>query len=119
MMEKLYENPEDIASVCHEANRAFCLTIGDNSQLPWDECADWQRQSSIDGVEFFIENPDSTPEDMHQAWMKEKKGWKYGTVKDSDKKTHPSFLPYDQLSTEEKLKDSLFQNICRTLLKLT
>ncbi len=43
---------ESIAKICHEANRAYCATIGDASQLPWEESPDWQRQSAINGVKF-------------------------------------------------------------------
>jgi len=27
----------NIAKVCHEANRAYCESIGDNSQLSWED----------------------------------------------------------------------------------
>jgi hypothetical protein len=31
------ELTEQIARVAYEANRAYCRTIGDDSQKPWDE----------------------------------------------------------------------------------
>ncbi len=36
-------NAETIAKVCHEANRAYCQTIGDNSQLAWEQAEEWQQ----------------------------------------------------------------------------
>lgn len=47
-----YLTPEDIAKVCHEANRAYCAGIGDHSQKSWEESPDWQRTSAINGVKF-------------------------------------------------------------------
>lgn len=43
-------NAEQIAQIVHEANRAYCATIGDFSQAKWDEAPDWQKASAIDGV---------------------------------------------------------------------
>lgn len=107
-----------IAYVCHEANRAYCETLGDYSQLPWDQAPQWQKDSAIKGVEFIASNPDSQPSDSHNSWLKEKEetGWKYGPVKDPDKKEHPCFVPYDQLPPEQRLKDNLFLSIVRALL---
>jgi hypothetical protein len=43
----------------------------------------------------------------HARWMAEKilQGWSYGIPRDNEKKIHPSLLPYDQLSDEDKGKD--------------
>ena len=46
---------EQIARVAHEANRAYCLSLGDPSQLPWEEAPDWAKESAIDGVRFHRE----------------------------------------------------------------
>lgn len=108
-------NVIQIAEICHETNRAYCKTIGDNSQVSWEEAPEWQRQSAINGVEYHIANPDSKPHDSHNSWLKEKRedGWKYGPVKDPVKKEHPCFIPYNELPEEQKLKDSLFLAIVR------
>jgi len=36
-------------------------------------------------------------------------GWKYGAVKDADKKEHPCFVPYEELPKEQQAKDHLFK----------
>jgi hypothetical protein len=107
-----------VAKVCHEANRAFCETLGDHSQQPWDAAEQWQRDSMIAGVRFAVEHPAAAPDDLHQAWMKKKlaDGWVYGKVKDPEQKTHPCLVPYDQLPKEQQLKDSLFRAIVTVLL---
>lgn len=108
---------EQIARVCHEANKAYCSAFGDASQLPWEDAPEWQKQSAIKGVEYHIANPDSSPADSHNSWLEEKRkeGWKYGAVKDAEKKTHPCFVEYEQLSTEQRAKDYIFLGIVRAL----
>jgi hypothetical protein len=101
---------QSIARVCHEANRAYCQSIGDNSQPDWGSAPDWQKQSAENDVRFHLENPNAAPSHLHEEWLKEKHaaGWKYGPVKDPDKKTHPCFVPYEELPEEQKKKDALF-----------
>lgn len=108
---------ESIAAVCHEANRAYCLVLGDGSQPAWQDAPDWQRESGVKGVQFRIENPEAPPSAQHESWMKQKEaeGWKHGPVKDPEKKEHPCFLPYDALPPEQRAKDHLFSAIVRAL----
>ena len=51
------------------------------------------------GVRFALDNPQATPEMMHQNWMKTHldTGWTYGELKDEGLKTHPCLVEYDQL----------------------
>lgn len=108
---------EDIARVCHEANREWCRVNGDDSQLPWDQAPAWQRESAIQGVRTVCDNPHATPELQHQAWMDRKlsEGWKFGEVKDAEAKTHPCLVPYDLLPPEQRRKDDLFLAVVRAL----
>lgn len=108
---------EAIARVCHEVNRAYCASIGDHSQLRWEDAPDWQKQSAVNGVSFTLASPDAKPSDSHVSWLaeKERDGWKYGPVKDPAKKEHPCFVPYDELPVEQRTKDYLFQAVVRAL----
>lgn len=108
---------EEIARVCHEANRAYCLTLGDASQRPWEEAEEWQRVSARKGVEFNLANPDAPPSAIHDSWLEEKRatGWKYGPVKDAEKQEHPCFVPYDELPLEQRRKDILFKAVVASL----
>lgn len=108
---------EQIAKVCHEVNRAYCASLGDSSQAPWDSAPEWQRQSAIKGVMHRLAHPDSTPADSHESWLAEKKaaGWKFGPVKDPEKKEHPCFVPYAELPKEQQAKDFLFLAVVRAL----
>lgn len=110
-----------IAQLAHEVNRAYCQSIGDTSQPSWGEAPDWQKDSAIAGVETYIDNPDTTPEQSHTSWMavKVEGGWVWGPEKDAEKKTHPCIMPYANLPKEQRVKDYLFGATVRTGLSLT
>lgn len=103
------------AQVCHEANRAIQLQTGDPNPSPeWAEAPNWQKKSAVDGVVKALNG--ATPEELHESWcdFKVKDGWKYGSVKDEEAKTHPCLVNYDQLPEEQKLKDHVFGAIVET-----
>jgi hypothetical protein len=110
-------NAQEIARVCHEANRAYCMCIGDDSQPLWGDAPGWQKESAVNGVLFHWENPNSLPCDSHAEWLREKvaAGWKHGPVKDARLREHPCCVPYDQLPEEQRTKDALFIAIVQAL----
>ena len=110
-------NDIEIARVCHEVNRAYCASLGDDSQPPWADAPEWQRQSAIVGVQMHRANPDAGPDDSHNSWLAQKRadGWKYGPVKDPDKKEHPCCVPYHDLPREQQAKDYLFRAVVHAL----
>lgn len=112
------EEIEAVAKACYNANRKYCQSIGDDSQPVWSKASKWQKDSVINGVKAVIDNPDQTPGQSHENWFSEKEadGWKYGEVKDADKKEHPCFVPYDELPDEHKKKDAIFLETARAEL---
>lgn len=113
-------NHEQIAKVCHAANRAYCQTLGDDSQTDWDAAPDWQKNSALKGVEFHLTNLQKgippQPQASHESWLNEKvkDGWKYGPVKDAEKKEHPCFMPFSKLPLDQKMKDYIFTAIVQS-----
>lgn len=109
----------DIAQAAHELNKAYCESIGDNSQPTWEAAPDWQKSSAVNGVKFHLENPDASPSASHDSWLKQKteEGWKYGEVKNPETKEHPCFVPYEQLPVEQKAKDYIFRQTIHSLKK--
>lgn len=103
-------NIETIAKACHEANRSYCQSIGDDSQQAWEAAPQWQKDSAIAGVKHALANPDAPPSASHESWLAQKKadGWRFGPVKDVEKKEHPCFVPYDALPPEQRKKDEIF-----------
>lgn len=106
---------EQIARVCHEANRGWCEANGDSAQRPWEQAEDWQRDSAIAGVK--VARDGATPEQQHQAWLEARlgDGWTFGDVKDPEAKTHPCLVPYVKLPPEQQAKDALFVAIVDAL----
>ena len=108
----------DIAIVAHEANRAYCRMLCDDSQPSWEDAPQWQRDSALAGVEAHIASGlTMTPEQTHESWLAAKAadGWVYGPVKDAEAKTHPCCVPYDQLPEAQRVKDHLFRAIVHAL----
>ena len=112
-VERLYE----IARVTHEINRAYCLALGDDSQVAWELSPEWQIKSAVNGVLFHLENPNAGPDASHESWAREKHadGWVYGEVKDAEKKEHPCMVPFSQLPKEQQAKDFLFRQVVHSL----
>lgn len=100
-----------IAQVVHAINAAYCKAMDDDTQVEWADAPEWQQQSAIAGVEMHLANPDATPEQSHESWLKQKldEGWVYGETKDAEAKQHPCCIPYAELPVEQKAKDYIFR----------
>ncbi len=111
---------EYIAQVAHEINKAYCDSIGDTTQPSWEDAPEWQKSSTVNGVQFHLDNPDASPSASHESWLKQKteEGWKYGEVKNPETKEHPCFVPYNELPVSQRSKDYLFKQIIHSLKPL-
>lgn len=109
----LHAREARIARAAHEVNRAYCAALGDYSQKGWEEAPQWQRDSAIAGVRFHIANPDASPSASHENWLKDKlaQGWKWGEVKDAEKKEHPCMVEFTELPQVQQAKDHLFRAV--------
>lgn len=110
---------EMIVKDVHETNKRFCEALGDESQVSWEEAPEWQKSSCLVGVHAILDGTVTKPSDSHQSWMKHKllEGWKYGPIKDVDKKEHPCMVDYDELPFEQKTKDAIFFSIVTSAIK--
>lgn len=109
---------DQIARVCHEANRQFALATGEDSTKvhpSWDEAPDEIRQSAIEGVKQA--QAGKTPQQLHESWcqFKTDNGWVYGPERDNVAQIHPCLVPYDELPAVQKLKDALFLAVVSAL----
>jgi len=111
---------EQIAEVCHELNRAYCCVTGDYSQLLWEDAPEWQRESALEGVNNILRGIVTTPKQAHISWATKKfeDGWRYDSRKDPEAKTHPNLVDYEQLTPEQRIKDTLFFQTVQTLMSL-
>lgn len=110
-----------IAVVAHEANRAYCISIGDNSQLPWNDAPEHAQKSAIEGVKFHFANKNANAGDSHRSWhaFKLADGWSYGPEKDILKKRHPCMVPFEELPIEQQIKDHVFRSVVHGLITTT
>ena len=115
---------EQAARIAHEVNRVYCVSLGDSSQPTWQEAPDWQKQSAINGIKMhwniIAEGGTVPPSASHESWLREKlsDGWKYGPVKDAERKEHPCCVPYDELPADQRLKDYFFGAVAASTFTL-
>ena len=113
------ERTKAMARVVHEAVRAWQAVNGQKPSPHWTRAPAWMRDSTVESVQFTLNNPDAPHSAQHDQWMDQKKadGWVFGPVKDADKKTHPMMKPYEELPDFEKRKDALFKAVVSALLE--
>lgn len=106
-----------IAQVAHAINAAYCLSIGDDTQKPWDEASEGQQASALAGVEFRLANLEAPASAQHENWAVQKTvdGWVYGEEKNEEAKTHPCLVDFDKLPAEQQVKDYLFAATVKAL----
>lgn len=107
---------DQIARIVHEANSALQVIQNDCSpSKPWD-CEDQDIKANVIlGVRNARHG--MTPEQHHESWVADKKahGWRYGADKDSEQKTHPCLVPFNQLPRYQQDKNRLFISIVNAL----
>lgn len=110
---------EACARVVHEALRAYARTENVVSLPPWEQCDEWMRQATIEGVRYRMLNPGAPPSALHDKWLSERRstGWRYGEILDPVKKTHPLLLEYSKLPEVERRKDELVFSIVWAMTK--
>jgi hypothetical protein len=98
----------------HETIRAYQEAAGEEPVPAWPQAGEMQ-ESTREAVEFALGEP--TPGAQHEAWAaaKRRHGWRYGPRKDAEQKTHPSLVPFEQLSESEQRKDALLLAVVRSL----
>jgi hypothetical protein len=106
-----------VAQICHEANHAYCQSIGDTGSTSWAAASTEQKSSVINGVMFILaeEGRPRDPWESHENWLKAKvaAGWTYGANKDEQAKTHPCIKPWGDLPEEQRRKDVIFLSVAK------
>jgi hypothetical protein len=119
-METVSMQVMNASMAAHEINRVYCIYLGDRSQPIFEKAPEWQVDSAIHGVEAIIKNPNQPPAASHDSWLRENQaaGWKYGPVKDLEKKEHPCMVPYEELPIAQRMKDTIFIAVVKGVLGL-
>lgn len=105
-----------IARVCHAANWQWREEIGEAPGHPWESHSAKRIRASLKaGVQYALEHPEATPEEMHEAWCawqraEDEKGRPLGQAID-----HENLRPWAELSEAQRIKDRLFLAVVRAL----
>lgn len=91
----------------HEANKEIQQQTGEI--IP--QLSEHLTKSILDGVYYVLDNPNCTPEQQHNNWVHFKRadGWRYGSIKDFERKEHPCLVPYNELPEIQQRKDTVFR----------
>lgn len=106
---------EELARICHEAVRAIQVIDEDSVPAqPWDSGIPDHRDATIEMVRSIRYAGSSTgevvtPLEVHERWVGVMlaDGWTLGP-KNTEGKTHPSLVPYEQLPFTQRARDAVF-----------
>ena len=106
-----------LACIFHQVNKSICEAVGDYSQPEWDAAEQWQKDATLMSVQFALEHPDATPKDQHDQWLDAKlaDGWVFGEEKNTELKTHPCLVDFNELPEHQRVKDSALQSLVNQL----
>lgn len=114
LIKKTTPSPDMIAFKAYLNYLDLCTEFGEEPTYKefFTELPKEYLDGLISAVEHAMKN-NLTAEENHQNWIddKIKNGWKFGEVKDAEKKTHPSLVPFAELPESEKKKATEFLRI--------
>jgi hypothetical protein len=101
---------EQVAKTCHASYRAFCLEMGKPAQPEWSKISEDHKNIMLDSVNKILDGKIRSREASHDNFvaLKEKEGWKYSAVYSEEKMTNPKLVEFEQLSSGDRLKETLF-----------
>lgn len=110
---------EQVAVGCNSACCNF-LNSSDhtrNAMLPWELMSEEERNGLISRVNIKLTRPEMSAELLHNEWMDMmiSEGWRYGPLKDVNKKSDPMLLSYNDLIIEYRMLDVIISRIVSTL----
>lgn len=113
------DDMERAARAAHEVNRVYSLNVLDDaSHLLWKDVPEEMRESVRDGVRAIADDPEISPQELHERWVAQKRerGWIYGSSKDVSSRHHPCLVPFGELPLPQRVKDVLFGATVRAVL---
>ena len=110
----------DIAEVVHGVIRLYKLKLGEEDVGSWAEATKMSKDSTLIGVEYVMNNPNTTAEHQHEAWCKHKEdtGWLPGKVDNDKLKTSTLLIPFSDIALKNQTKSTLFINVVKSLLPM-
>ena len=106
-----------IIKIIYCAIKAYAETVGDNSFADWEianrDVVDSMYRGYLIRLNALRHGVVQTPEENHNYWMKDRlaHGWVLGPIKNDNKKEHPALVPYVELPTFQRVKNTIFTSI--------
>jgi len=114
-------NQYKIAEILHNAISVIPRTDG-SVIVPWEALNGVLKDRAADTVDRLMRKMWQFPHGMsddycHKVWYDNMKdmGWSYGPAYSLEQKLHPSMVPFDELPTDEKIKDAIWSGIIYVL----
>ena len=106
-----------IAKVCYSALLEYDKTIDFGLQKDWNQSPAWQQEDFFRMVNFVLNNPKCSPDDIHEHWLENKRieGWKKGKEIDEKEKAHPNLTPFSMIPKDQKRKYAVLLGIIKEM----
>jgi len=111
-----HKQDTEIAEVWYEAYRSFCISLGSQTQVPWDGLLKVDKDTATHQVRSAIHVMSTIGEDkIHSAWRSYMidRGWIRGSV--DCKVMMTSTILANELTLEERVKANLLFTIVRVM----
>jgi hypothetical protein len=107
---------EQVAELVHEGIRHYIKTVCPHlvAEKPWMEAPEHVRQMEVAIVKAHMETPEVNNAKMNHRIFSSyclQHGWVNGETYDSEKKTNPHLVPFDELSSEHQKICSIAMSI--------
>lgn len=108
---------ECITKAVYEVHRQYCVMLGDNSHVSWDELDPELKRVALTATRG-INDYNLSAEDSHKAWVSAKKGagWTYGKTKNQAVKEHPCLVAFSELDPHQQAKDELWITVVKSMV---
>lgn len=114
-------NREEIGKVAYAAAGAYQVAeLGAEPGPSWDDMDQEAKDQYLIGVDFYTENPEDGPKEMHNDWLGKKldDGWQYGEELNEENKTSPWMVDYEELSAPDKVHDAIVHSVVRSMASI-
>jgi hypothetical protein len=99
-----------ISKIAHRKHRRYCNSINHPTQPSWEDLSDNHKKTIESTVEKIVNGEIKSIEDSHANFVEFKKstGWVFGDEYSEKDKTNPRLCDFNDLSTEDMTKESIF-----------
>ena len=108
----------DIAEMAHELHLSLCKKMGMDTQHKWATIDPDHMVILINGITGILMGMSKNAEESHNMFVanKGKQGWSFGITYSLTDKTNPRLCNWENLSGEDKIKETVFFNFVSSFI---